>query len=196
MLAAGLVWTGGADAFTVGDGTAASGLGPVGWHLEARIAGHSRKYALVSQDLVTSPSWEDHPENTGESDSVLVRHHRLAIGAGGQYAPVVEQQLYSNDRAGPGVNIAGVVTNAGVRRLELRYGYSAARPPTTAGVERLVLRQPIRRKRLDHTPLKFWLAAATGGAGGYPYHITRIRGRVRVCSHGSCRLRWRLLYRG
>jgi hypothetical protein len=168
----------------------------VGWHLEARIAGQSRKYALVSQDLDTTPSWEDHPEFTGNSDSVLVRHRRLAIGAGGQHAPLVEQQLYGSDRAGPGVNIAGVVTNARVRRLELRYGYSAARPATTPGVKRLVLRHPVRRKRLHRTPLKFWVAGATGGAGGYPYHITRIRGRVRVCSHGRCRLRWQLLYRG
>jgi hypothetical protein len=167
----------------------------VGWHLEARIAGTSRKYALVAQDLDTTPSFEDHPESTGESDSVLLRHGRLAIGAGGQYAPVVEQWLYGNDPASPGVNVAGVVTNAGVRKLELRYGYSAARPATTPGVERLVLREPVRRKRLHRTPLKFWLAGATGGANGYPYHITRIRGRVRVCGHGHCRLRWQLLYR-
>jgi hypothetical protein len=75
------------------------------------------------------------------------------------------------------------------------HDYSATRPATTPGVERLVLGQPIRRKRLDRTPLKFWLAGATGGAGGYPFHITRIRGRVQTCSHGKCRLYWQLLYR-
>jgi hypothetical protein len=40
-----LVSAGSAHAFTVGDGTYASGVGTVGWHWEARIAGHSRKYS-------------------------------------------------------------------------------------------------------------------------------------------------------
>jgi hypothetical protein len=195
-LVAALVSAGTAHAITVGDGTYASGVGAVGWHWEARIAGHSRKYALVSQELETTPAFEDHPEHTGNSDSVLVRRRRLAIrvGPGGTHAPLVEQQLYTNDTA-TGVNVAGIVTNADVRRLEVRYAYSAARPPTSAGVERLVLEQPVLRRRLDRTPLKFWLAGATGGPNGYPYHVSRIRGEVRVPIHGHWRLRWRLLFR-
>jgi hypothetical protein len=42
-LVAALVSAGSAQAFTVGDGTYASGVGAVGWHWEASIAGHSRK---------------------------------------------------------------------------------------------------------------------------------------------------------
>jgi hypothetical protein len=191
-----LVSAGSAHAFTVGDGTFASGAGAVGWHWEASIAGHSRKYALLSQDLETTPAFEDHPEHTGNSDSVLVRHGRLAIrlGSDGTHAPLVEQQLYTNDGV-TGVNVAGIVTNADVRRLEVSYAYSAERPATAPGVERLVLEQPVRRKRLDHTLLKFWLAGATGGPNGYPYHVSRIRGEVRVRIHGHWRLRWRLLFR-
>jgi hypothetical protein len=195
-LVAALVLAADADAFTVGDGTYASGVGPVGWHWEATIAGHSRKYALLSQELETTPAFEDHPEHTGNSDRVLVRRRRLAIrvGSDGTHAPLVEQQLYTTD-TGIGVNVAGIVTNADVRRLEVRYAYSAERPATSPGVERLVLEQPVRRRRLDHTPLKFWLAGATGGPNGYPYHVSRIRGEVRVRIRGHWRLRWRLLFR-
>jgi hypothetical protein len=195
-LGAALVSAGSAQAITVGEGTYASGVGAVGWQWEARIAGHSRKYALVSQELETTPDFKDHPENTGRSDRVFVRRGRLAIRVGpfGTHAPLVEQQLYTSDTR-TGVNVAGIVTNADVRRLEVRYAYSAARPATSPGVERLVLEQPVRRSRLDRTPLKFWLAGATGGPNGYPYHVSRIRGEVRVRIHGHWRLRWRLLFR-
>jgi hypothetical protein len=193
---AALVLAGSAHAVTVGDGTYSSGVGAVGWHWEAKIAGHSRKYALLSQDLETTPAFEDHPEHTGNSDRVLVRRGRLAIrvGSDGTHAPLVEQQLYTNDTA-TGVNVAGIVTNADVRRLEVRYAYSAQRPATSPGVDRLVLEQPVRSRRLDRTPLKFWLAGATGGPSGYPYHVSRIRGEVRVRIRGHWRLRWRLLFR-
>jgi hypothetical protein len=195
-LVAALVLAGSAHAFTVGDGTYASGVGAVGWHWEARIAGHSRSYALVSQELETTPAFDDDANNTGNSDRVLVRRGRLAIrvGPGGTHAPLVEQPLYTSDTR-TGVNVAGIVTNADVRRLEVRYAYSAERPPTSPGVERLILDEPVRRRQLDRTPLKFWLAGATGGPAGYPYHVSRIRGEVRVRIHGHWRLRWRLLFR-
>jgi hypothetical protein len=195
-LVAALVSAGSSNAFTVGDGTYASGVGTVDWHWKASIAGHSREYALVSQELGTTPAFEDHPESTGNSDRVLVRRGRLAIrvGTGGTHAPLVEQQLYTSDTR-TGVNVAGIVTNADVRRLEVRYAYSAERPATSPGVDRLVLEQPVRSRRLDRTPLKFWLAGATGGPNGYPYHVSRIRGEVRVRVHGRWRLRWRLLLR-
>jgi hypothetical protein len=193
-----LAWATSAQAVDVGSGTFATPLGPVDWNwkvsLKPTLGG---RVTYVRQTLTTNAAFNDtNPLNEVESDRVPLWHGRLRFQTRETPTPVVVRQYYPYDtqtaRALP-VNLTGIVTLADVTALKLHYVYGVT-APSGPGTEDLVLTTPSSSRTLHRTKLKFWLAAANGGAGGYVYDLQTAEGKVRIC-HKRCRWYWKLIYK-
>lgn len=188
---------GAAQARPISSGTFAAPLGSIQWRWTLTLRRWTPTDIRIQQHLAMQASFDGHPENREQDDVVPERGGRLVFQTRKIAAPVVYQQFYPYDTqrlvAWP-THLAGIITRPNIRALKLHYVYTNTQP-TTSGTTDQVIRRPVRRFTLHRTAMKFWFAGANGGAQGVVYDLQTVRGMVRICRRGNCRLYWQLIYK-
>jgi hypothetical protein len=186
-----------AQAKQVGKGTFQTPLGPIDWRWQV----HAKRWApgkvRIHQVIHAERAFDPVPDNHSDWEVVPTVAGRLDIQTRKTQAPVIQDQFYPYDAAAlvawP-INLSGIVTLAGVRALKLHYVYTHTKP-ASPGTTDLTVTRPTSRHTVHDTRLKFWLVGAVGGGNGAVYDLKTVRGKLRVCKDGTCRLRWRLIYK-